>query len=59
MVSPVGQYRTTPDDQLNLGIQDLLSRDYYPFYSQLLHNNNNTNHLPALGTVLMTSYTHD
>uniref|UniRef100_UPI003F5CF8D9 hypothetical protein n=1 Tax=Pseudomonas aeruginosa TaxID=287 RepID=UPI003F5CF8D9 len=27
--------------------QNLFNRDYYPLYSQLLRNNNNTSHLPA------------
>ena len=48
-----------PDDQLSLGIQNLFNRDYYPLYSQLLRNNNNTSHLPAPGTVLTASYTHN
>ncbi|WP_163341773.1 TonB-dependent receptor, partial [Escherichia coli] len=51
-VDLISQYRITPDDQLSLGIQNLFNRDYYPLYSQLLRNNNNTSHLPAPGTVL-------
>ncbi len=58
-VDLVSQYRITPDDQLSLGIQNLFNRDYYPLYSQLLRNNNNTSHLPAPGTVLTASYTHN
>lgn len=57
-VDLVSQYRITPDDQLSLGIQNLFNRDYYPLYSQLLRNNN-TSHLPAPGTVLTASYTHN
>ena len=47
-----------PDDQLSLGIQNLFNRDYYPL-CQLLRSNNNTSHLPAPGTVLTASYTHN
>ncbi|MGV8409297.1 hypothetical protein ACV33P_29095, partial [Pseudomonas aeruginosa] len=35
------------------------NRDYYPLYSQLLRNNNNPSPLPAPGTVLTASYTHN
>ncbi|HGY9626021.1 TPA: TonB-dependent siderophore receptor [Pseudomonas putida] len=58
-VDLVSQYRLTPDDQVSIGIQNLFNRDYYPLYSQLLRNNNNTSHLPAPGTVLTASYTHN
>ncbi|XBT41842.1 TonB-dependent receptor [Pseudomonas viridiflava] len=58
-VDLVSQYQITADDKVSVGIQNLFNRDYYPLYSQLLRNNNNTSHLPAPGTVLTASYTHD
>lgn len=58
-VDLVSQYQISPDDKVSVGIQNLFNRDYYPLYSQLLRNNNNTSHLPAPGTVLTASYTHN
>lgn len=58
-VDLISQYPLSPDDKVSVGIQNLFNRDYYPLYSQLLRNNNNTSHLPAPGTVLTASYTHD
>nr|WP_269812320.1 TonB-dependent receptor [Pseudomonas monteilii] len=58
-VDLVSQYQISADDKVSVGIQNLFNRDYYPLYSQLLRNNNNTSHLPASGTVLTASYTHN
>lgn len=58
-VDLISQYQISPDDKLSVGIQNLFNRDYYPLYSQLLRNNNNTSHLPAPSTVLTVSYTHN
>lgn len=58
-VDLVSQYQISADDKISVGIQNLFNRDYYPLYSQLLRNNNNTSHLPAPGTVLTASYTHN
>ncbi|OCX15311.1 TonB-dependent receptor [Ectopseudomonas hydrolytica] len=58
-VDLISQYRLSDNDQISVGIQNLFNRDYYPLYSQLLRNNNNTSHLPAAGTVLTTTYTHN
>ncbi|MBB6562295.1 iron complex outermembrane receptor protein [Acidovorax soli] len=41
-----------------LGVENLLNRHYYPLYSQLLRNSNNTSRLPAAGAVLKLSYAH-
>ncbi len=38
-------YRLNCVDTVTVGIQNLLNRYYYPFYSQLLRNSNNTSHL--------------
>lgn len=58
-VDLVSQYQISADDKVSVGIQNLFNRDYYTLYSQLLRNNNNTSHLPAPGTVLTASYTHN
>ena len=57
-VDLISQYRLSADDQVSVGIQNLFNRDYYPLYSQLMRNSTNTSHLPAPGTVLTASYTH-
>ncbi|AHG64231.1 TonB-dependent siderophore receptor [Advenella mimigardefordensis] len=52
--------RWTIDDKnkVTFGVQNLLNRHYYPLYSQLMRNSNNTSRLPAAGAVLNVSYTH-
>ncbi|UVE19535.1 TonB-dependent receptor [Pseudomonas sp. LS44] len=57
-VDLISEYRLSDADQVSVGIQNLFNRDYYPLYSQLMRNSNNTSHLPAPGTVLTASYTH-
>ncbi|MBH3430893.1 TonB-dependent siderophore receptor [Pseudomonas alkylphenolica] len=58
-VDLISQYQLSEDDQVSVGIQNLFNRSYYPLYSQLMRNSNNTSHLPAPGTVLTATYTHD
>lgn len=57
-VDLISDYRLSEADKVSLGIQNLFNRDYYPLYSQLLRSNNNTSHLPAPGTTLTVSYSH-
>lgn len=57
-VDLISDYRLSKADKVSVGIQNLLNRDYYPLYSQLLRSNTNTSHLPAPGTVLTVSYNH-
>ncbi|CAM3220418.1 iron complex outermembrane recepter protein [Pseudomonas gessardii] len=57
-VDLISQYQLSENDQLGMGIQNLFNRSYYPLYSQLMRSSNNTSHLPAPGTVLTASYTH-
>lgn len=45
-------------NDLIVGVENLFNRHYYPLYSQLLRNSNNTSHLPASGAALKVSYTH-
>jgi iron complex outermembrane receptor protein len=57
-VDLISDYRLGDADKVSVGIQNLFNRDYYPLYSQLMRNSNNTSHLPAPGTVLTVSYQH-
>lgn len=57
-VDIISQYQLSEHDQISVGVQNLFNRYYYPLYSQLMRNSNNTSHLPAPGTVLTASYTH-
>src|SRR3546814_5197727 len=52
--------RWTIDDKnkVTVGVQNLFNRYYYPLYSQLMRNSNNTSHLHAAGALLTVSYTH-
>ncbi|MDE4917514.1 TonB-dependent receptor [Cupriavidus sp. Met-2] len=54
----ISSYQVTKKDTLTVGIQNLLNRYYYPLYSQLLRNSNNTSHLPAAGITLTATYQH-
>lgn len=57
-VDVISQYQLSEGDQLSVGVQNLFNRYYYPLYSQLMRNSNNTSHLPAPGAVITASYTH-
>lgn len=57
-VDIISQYQLSQDDQVSVGVQNLFNRYYYPLYSQLMRNSNNTSHLPAPGAVVTASYTH-
>lgn len=54
----ISSYQVTKKDTVTLGIQNLLNRYYYPLYSQLLRNSNNTSHLPAAGITVTAMYQH-
>ncbi|UBM12581.1 TonB-dependent receptor [Cupriavidus metallidurans] len=54
----ISSYQVTKKDTVTVGIQNLLNRYYYPLYSQLLRNSNNTSHLPAAGITLTATYQH-
>ncbi|WP_237332777.1 TonB-dependent receptor [Zobellella iuensis] len=41
---------------VSLGVENLLNRDYYQVYGQLLRDNNNTSHIPASGATLKLGY---
>lgn len=57
-VDVISQYQLSGGDQISVGVQNLFNRYYYPLYSQLMRNSNNTSHLPAPGAVITASYTH-
>jgi len=54
----ISSYQVSKKDTVTVGVQNLLNRDYYPLYSQLLRNSNNTSHLPAAGITLTAMYQH-
>lgn len=57
-VDLISRYQIGRKDTVTVGIQNLFNRDYYPLYSQLLRNSNNTSHLPSAGITLTASYQH-
>lgn len=57
-VDVVSRWTINDKNKITFGIQNLLNRHYYPLYSQLMRNSNNTSRLPAAGAVLNVSYTH-
>lgn len=57
-VDLISQWKIDSKNRVSLGVENLLNRNYFPLYSQLLRNNNNTSRLPAAGTVLRVSYAH-
>nr|WP_254783916.1 TonB-dependent siderophore receptor [Collimonas sp. OK307] len=54
----ISRYQLSKKDTISGGVENLLNRYYYPLYSQLMRNSNNTSRLPAPGTVLKVSYSH-
>jgi outer membrane receptor for ferrienterochelin and colicin len=50
-VDLISQWKIDSKNRVSLGVENLLNRNYFPLYSQLLRNNNNTSRLPAAGTV--------
>lgn len=46
-------------DTVTIGIENMFNRKYYPLYSQLMRNSNNTSHLVASGITLKMSYSHE
>jgi iron complex outermembrane receptor protein len=54
----VSRWKLDGRNTVVLGIENLLNRHYFPLYSQLLRNSNNTSRLPAAGAVLKVSYSH-
>ncbi|WP_151716051.1 TonB-dependent receptor [Acinetobacter sp. TUM15071] len=45
-------------DTMTIGIENMFNKQYYPLYSQLMRNSNNTSHLLANGVTLKVSYSH-
>ena len=57
-VDLMSRYQFTPKDTLIVGVENLLNRDYYPAYSQLMRSSTNTSRLPAAGALLTVTYQH-
>ncbi|USA44879.1 TonB-dependent receptor [Acinetobacter sp. C26M] len=45
-------------DTMTIGLENIFNKQYYPLYSQLMRNSNNTSHLVANGVTLKVSYSH-
>ncbi len=58
-VDLISQWKISDESNVNIGVENLLNQYYYPLYSQLLRSDTNTSHLPASGTVLKISFTHN
>lgn len=54
----ISQWKIDQKNRVSLGVENLFNRHYFPLYSQLLRNNNNTSRLPAAGAALRVSYAH-
>lgn len=52
----IARYNVSEKDQLTLGIENLLNKQYLPVYSQLLRSNTNTSRVPANGATLTLAY---
>lgn len=57
-VDYLANYQIDRRNKLSLGIENLLNKDYFTVYSQLLRNDNNTSHIPASGRTLKVNYTY-
>ncbi|TAM10549.1 MAG: TonB-dependent receptor [Nevskiaceae bacterium] len=58
-VDVTSRWTINDKNKVTFGVQNLFNHYYYPLYSQLMRNSNNTSHLPAPGAVLTVSYTHE
>lgn len=57
-VDLISRWKIDAKNNVVMGVENLLNRQYYPLYSQLLRTDTNTSHLPAAGAVLKLAYTH-
>lgn len=58
-VDLVGRYQFSNKDHMTVGVQNLFNKYYLPLYSQLMRSGKNDSRLPAAGTTLTVSYTHN
>ena len=58
-VDLISRWKIDGESSVAMGVENLLNHYYYPLYSQLLRSDSNTSHLPASGTVLKLSFTHN
>ncbi|WP_240466902.1 TonB-dependent receptor [Comamonas sp. lk] len=54
----ISRWKINAKNSVVLGVENLLNRQYYPLYSQLMRSSSNTSRLPAAGAVLKVGYTH-
>lgn len=57
-VDLLSSFAINKKDTVTIGIENMFNRKYYPLYSQLMRNSNNTSHLLASGITLKMSYSH-
>ncbi|RIX85297.1 TonB-dependent siderophore receptor [Acidovorax cavernicola] len=57
-VDLISRFKIDEKNTVVIGVENLFNRKYFPLYSQLLRNSNNTSRLPAAGAVLKVSYSH-
>lgn len=55
----LSSFAINPKNTVTIGIENMFNRKYYPLYSQLMRNSNNTSHLLASGVTLKVSYSHN
>ena len=54
----ISRWKMDSKNSVVLSVENLLNRQYYPLYSQLMRSSSNTSRLPAAGAVLKLGYTH-
>lgn len=54
----ISRWKIDSKNSVVLSVENLLNRQYYPLYSQLMRSSSNTSRLPAAGAVLKLGYTH-
>lgn len=54
----ISRWKVDAKNSVVLSVENLLNRQYYPLYSQLMRSSSNTSRLPAAGAVLKVGYTH-
>ena len=54
----ISRWKIDAKNSVVLSVENLLNRQYYPLYSQLMRSSSNTSRLPAAGAVLKVGYTH-
>jgi iron complex outermembrane recepter protein len=54
----ISRWKMDSKNSVVFSVENLLNRQYYPLYSQLMRSGSNTSRLPAAGAVFKLGYTH-